>query len=195
VQTPAGRLAFRLHIAGRHNVRNALAATACALAAGAPLAAIAAGLEAFEPVKGRSRALSLIFEGRPITLVDDTYNANPDSVRAAIDVLAELPGPRLAVLGDMGEVGEQGPQFHAEVGEHARACGIEKVFTLGEQSQAMNGTHFESIEALNAAVLAELPKAVSVLVKGSRFMKMERVVEAVLGKAGQQQEQGAAHAA
>jgi UDP-N-acetylmuramoyl-tripeptide--D-alanyl-D-alanine ligase len=196
VQTPAGRLAFRLHIAGRHNVRNALAATACALAAGAPLTAIAAGLEAFEPVKGRSRALSLVLEGRPITLVDDTYNANPDSVRAAIDVLAELPGARLAVLGDMGEVGDQGPQFHTEVGEHAKARGIEKVFTLGEQSRAMKGTHFDSIEALNAAVLAELPNAASVLVKGSRFMKMERVVEAICGVAQQQeQQQGAPHAA
>jgi UDP-N-acetylmuramoyl-tripeptide--D-alanyl-D-alanine ligase len=140
--------------------------------------------------------LSLVLEGRPITLVDDTYNANPDSVRAAIDVLAELPGPRLAVLGDMGEVGGQGPQFHAEVGEHAKARGIEKVFTLGEQSRAMKGAHFESIEALNAAVLAELPNAASVLVKGSRFMKMERVVETIVGKTGQEQQQeGASHVA
>jgi UDP-N-acetylmuramoyl-tripeptide--D-alanyl-D-alanine ligase len=141
--------------------------------------------------------LSLMLEGRAITLVDDTYNANPDSVRAAIDVLAELPGPRLAVLGDMGEVGDQGPQFHVEVGEHAKARAIEKVFTLGEQSRAMKGTHFESIEALNAAVLAELPNAASVLVKGSRFMKMERVVEAIVGRTGQEQQQqeGAAHVA
>jgi UDP-N-acetylmuramoyl-tripeptide--D-alanyl-D-alanine ligase len=197
VQTPAGRLAFRLHIAGRHNVRNALAAAACALAAGAPLAAIAAGLEAFEPVKGRSRALSLKLDGRPITLVDDTYNANPDSVRAAIDVLAELPGPRLLVLGDMGEVGDQGPQFHTEVGEHARVRRIEKLFTLGAQSVAMKGTHFESIEALNAAVLGELPNTASVLVKGSRFMKMERVIEAIVGKTGQerQEQEGATHVA
>jgi UDP-N-acetylmuramoyl-tripeptide--D-alanyl-D-alanine ligase len=174
-----------------------LAAAACALAAGAPLAAIAAGLEAFEPVKGRSRALSLKLDGRPITLVDDTYNANPDSVRAAIDVLAELPGPRLLVLGDMGEVGDQGPQFHTEVGEHARVRRIEKLFTLGAQSVAMKGTHFESIEALNAAVLGELPNTASVLVKGSRFMKMERVIEAIVGKTGQerQEQEGATHVA
>jgi UDP-N-acetylmuramoyl-tripeptide--D-alanyl-D-alanine ligase len=196
VQTPAGRLVFRLHIAGRHNVRNALAATACALAAGAPLAAIAAGLEAFEPVKGRSRALSLALNGRPITLVDDTYNANPDSVRAAIDVLAELPAPRLLVLGDMGEVGNQGLQFHAEVGEHARARGIDKLFTFGDQSRAMGGSHFESIEALQAAVLSQLANAESILVKGSRFMKMERVVEAIVRQTGQQQDLGAnSHAA
>ena len=183
VKTPAGACAFRLHIAGRHNVRNALAAVACALAAGVPLAAIAQGLEAFEPVKGRSRALTVELAGRTITLVDDTYNANPDSARAAIDVLAELPGPRLLVLGDMGEVGDQGPQFHAEIGDHARARGIEQLFTLGEQSQAMRGRAFADIEALNAAVLAALPRAASVLVKGSRFMKMERVVEAITRQA------------
>jgi UDP-N-acetylmuramoyl-tripeptide--D-alanyl-D-alanine ligase len=116
---PAGALHFALHIAGRHNVRNALAATACALAAGAPLEAITRGLEAFEPVKGRSRAFSVMAAGHSLTVVDDTYNANPDSVRAAIDVLAELPGPRLLVLGDMGEVGDQGPQFHARLATRA----------------------------------------------------------------------------
>jgi len=190
VQTPAGPVAYRIHIAGRHNVRNSLAATACALAAGAPLAAIAQGLEAFEPVKGRSRAAGVVIGARTLTLVDDTYNANPDSVRAAIDVLAELPGPRLLVLGDMGEVGDRGPQFHAEIGNYARERGIEQLFTLGEQSLAMAGRHFDSIEALNEAVVQQLPRAASVLVKGSRFMKMERVVEAILA-----QSQGGAHAA
>jgi len=188
VKTPAGPVAFRLHIAGRHNVRNSLAAVACALAAGVPLAPIAQGLEAFEPVKGRSRAVALRMGARTITLVDDTYNANPDSVRAAVDVLAELPGPRLLVLGDMGEVGDQGPQFHAEVGEHARQRAIEHLFTIGDQSTAMRGHHFTSMDALNAAVLAELPHVASVLVKGSRFMKMERVVEAITAHS-QQQEQ------
>ncbi len=187
--TPAGQLEYRLHIAGRHNVRNSLAAVACALAAGVPLAAIAQGLEAFEPVKGRSRALSVPLQGRTVTLVDDTYNANPDSVRAAIDVLAELPGPRLLVLGDMGEVGNDGPAFHREVGEHARARGIEQVFTLGEQAADIAtsfgaGRHFgDDIAALNAAVVAAVTAThqapASVLVKGSRFMKMERVVQAV----------------
>ncbi|HWH72920.1 MAG TPA: UDP-N-acetylmuramoyl-tripeptide--D-alanyl-D-alanine ligase [Methylibium sp.] len=195
VETPCGPVAYPLHIAGRHNVRNSLAAVACALAAGVPLAAIAQGLAAFEPVKGRSRAVAVTIEGRPITLVDDTYNANPDSVRAAIDVLAELPGPRLAVLGDMGEVGSQGPQFHAEVGEHARARGIDRLFALGEQSTAMRGRHFADIDSLNAAVLEELRTASSVLVKGSRFMKMERVVEAILARAGGERQRGASHAA
>jgi len=184
-QTPAGSLEFALHVAGRHNVRNALAATACALAAGVPLASIAAGLSAFSPVKGRSRALSVEVAGRTVTLIDDSYNANPDSMQAAIDVLAELPGPRLLVMGDMGEVGSQGPQFHDEAGRSARALGIDALFTLGEQSQAASaafgaGRHFHEVAELAAAVLAELPHVASIVVKGSRFMKMERIVQAVV---------------
>ncbi len=193
-KTPAGPLDFSLAIAGRHNVKNALAAAACALAAKVPLAFIAAGLSAFVPVKGRSRAVPVQLPGRVLTLIDDTYNANPDSMRAAIDVLAELPGPRLLVMGDMGEVGDQGPQFHDEAGRHARACGIEQLFTLGTQSEkaAMafgRGRHFKDMTALAAAVVAELPGSGSVLVKGSRFMKMERVVEAIIASSEQQQQQ------
>jgi UDP-N-acetylmuramoyl-tripeptide--D-alanyl-D-alanine ligase len=145
------------------------------------------GLEVFEPVKGRSRALAVTLGARTLTLVDDTYNANPDSVRAAIDVLAELPGPRLLVLGDMGEVGDQGPAFHREVGDYARERGIEELFTLGAQAADMGGRHFADVDALNAAVLRSLGQAESVLVKGSRFMKMERVVEAIAAHAEQQE--------
>ena len=189
VKTPAGRLAYDLHIAGRHNVRNSMAAVACALAAGVPLTAIAQGLQSFKPVQGRSRALDVKLAGHPVTVVDDTYNANPDSARAAIDVLAELPGPRLLVLGDMGEVGDQGPQFHREIGDYARERRIESLFTLGEQAVAMGGRHFSDIDALNAAVLAQLSQAASVLVKGSRFMKMERVVQAITACDPQQQKE------
>jgi UDP-N-acetylmuramoyl-tripeptide--D-alanyl-D-alanine ligase len=182
--TPAGALHFALHIAGAHNVKNALAAVACALAAGVPLKAIAAGLEAFEPVKGRSRAMLLNYQQREITLVDDTYNANPDSVRAAIEVLAALPAPRLLVLGDMGEVGDQGPQFHAEALQLAVEKSIEKVFVTGAASglEAMKFVsiqNFDEMSDLQAAVLVNLPNVASILVKGSRFMKMERVVEAL----------------
>lgn len=193
--TPQGPLEFLLQVAGRHNVKNSLAAIACALAAGVPLAAIAAGLSAFAPVKGRSRALQLTLGGRVLSLIDDSYNANPDSVRAAIDVLAELPGPRLLVLGDMGEVGNQGPAFHAEVGAHAQARGIERLFTLGEQSAETSrsftgGRHFGSdMAALQAAVTQVLPGVGSVLVKGSRFMKMERVVEAIVAGEKEQQKE------
>jgi UDP-N-acetylmuramoyl-tripeptide--D-alanyl-D-alanine ligase len=182
--TPQGELGYSLHIAGAHNVKNSLAAVACALAAGVPLLAIAAGLEAFEPVKGRSRALMVTFKGRAITLVDDSYNANPDSVRAAIEVLADLPAPRLLVLGDMGEVGNQGPEFHAEALQLAVDKNIEKVLVTGSAS-VQAAMHFKSIEAhvdmadLQAAVRDTLPSVVSVLVKGSRFMRMEQVVEAI----------------
>ncbi len=185
--TPHGPLHFELRVAGRHNVKNALAAAACALGAGVPLQAMARGLAAFEPVKGRSRALALRLAaapGRLLTLVDDSYNANPDSVRAAIDVLADLPGPRLLVLGDMGEVGEQGPAFHAEAGQHARARGIEHFICTGElmrhAAQAFPGAlHLDAVEPLVEAVLQRLPGVVSILVKGSRFMRMERVVQTV----------------
>lgn len=188
--TPQGEVATRLHIAGRHNVTNALAAASCTLAAGAPLAAIAQGLNDFVPVKGRSRAFSARVAGREITVVDDTYNANPDSMRAAIDVLAELPGPQLLVLGDMGEVGDQGPHFHAEAGTHARAAGIALLFALGAQSVHAvtaygdgggmgSARHFNDMSALLTAVRESLPAVGSVLVKGSRFMKMEQVVEAI----------------
>ena len=178
---------FALHIAGRHNVKNAMAAAACAIAAGISLEAVSQGLAQFTPVKGRSRALSVSVQGQARTLVDDTYNANPDSVRAAIDVLAELPGPRLLVLGDMGEVGEQGPQFHAEAGRYAQACGIERMVATGELARhavAAFGaaSHFDSIDTLNAAVADALPHVQSVLVKGSRFMRMERVIEALLAR-------------
>ena len=192
-QTPVGPLRYALHIAGRHNVKNSLAALACALAAGVPLDAIAAGLAAFEPVKGRSRALALQLDGRALTLIDDSYNANPDSVRAAIEVLATLPAPRLLVLGDMGEVGDQGPQFHAEAGQLARSLGIETLFTLGQASDAAaisfgKGQHFADIDSMQAAVRSVLPQTGSVLVKGSRFMKMERVVAAITDYASQDKE-------
>ena len=177
--TPVGAIDTSLAIAGAHNVRNAMAASACAIAAGAPAAAIVQGLADFRAVTGRSRAMAVQVDGRDITLIDDAYNANPDSVRAAIDVLASLPGPHLLVLGDMGEVGARGPQFHAEVGGYARARGIEYLHTLGEQSRAMGGVHHSDIDTLNAAVLAALPSVGSVLVKGSRFMRMERVVDAI----------------
>ena len=208
--TPAGPLDFPLHIAGRHNVKNALAAATCALAAGAPLTAIAEGLGTFLPVKGRSRALSVAVRGQRVTLIDDTYNANPDSMQAAIEVLAELPAPRLLVMGDMGEVGERGGQFHEEAGVLARLRGINTLFTLGEQAvyaqrafdaAAGPSGHFKDMDSLVTAIHAVLPGVQSVLVKGSRFMKMERAVHAMeqAGNAAesppQQQKEDLPHAA
>ena len=183
LRTPSGNATLRLRIAGLHNVRNSLAAAACALAAGCPLEAVVRGLESFTAVQGRSQAFSLVRDGRSVTLVDDSYNANPDSVLAAIEVLAGLPGPRWLALGDMGEVGDQGPAFHREVGEFARRVGIDALWTVGPlcaHAAAAYGAarHFDSVDDLLSA-LAQSPAAASVLVKGSRFMKMERVVAAL----------------
>ena len=191
VRTPMGEATFSLHMAGQHNVRNALAATAAALGAGVPLTLIAQGLQTFEPVKGRSQLRSLTLHGRALTLVDDSYNANPDSVRAAIDMLAGLPGPHWLVLGDMGEVGTQGPAFHAEVGHYARERGIEHVWTAGElcahaaQAYGPSARHFPTGADIVAALPTpdQAPVVGSVLVKGSRFMKMEQVVSALTGAA------------
>src|SRR5258706_7100552 len=188
IHTPAGAITAGLQAAGLHNVKNALAATACALAAGCPLEAIGRGLESFAPVKGRSQVRRMQREGRDVTLVDDTYNANPDSVRAAIDVLAGLPGPRWLVLGDMGEVGTNGPAFHREVGAYAQERGIDQLWTAGtlstHASAAFHGArHFDDVKTLIAA-LPMAPSALSVVVKGSRFMKMEQVVAALLSAAG-----------
>ncbi len=129
-----------------------------------------------------------------ITLIDDSYNANPDSVNAALDLLATLPAPRLMVLGDMGEVGHQGEQFHAQAGTLAHQLGIERLFTHGPLSsaaarQAQGARHFDDMPTLIAAVLEELPGTASVLVKGSRFMRMERVVEAITQHAQHHHEQ------
>jgi len=184
LHTPQGDAVVALRIAGRHNVKNALAATASALAAGIALPHVVSGLNDFEPVKGRSQVRPLTRHGKALTLIDDSYNANPDSVRAAIDVLAALPAPRWLLLGDMGEVGDQGPAFHAEVGEHARAVGIEQVWCLGTLARhaadafGAHARHFDNMATL-LAQLPGVPAYQSVLVKGSRFMKMEQVVAAL----------------
>lgn len=178
-ETPLGKISYCLSIAGRHNVKNSLAAIACAIAAKVSLKDMVQGLQAFRPVKGRSFTQQLNCYERDILLIDDTYNSNPDSMKVAIDSLAEMQAPRLIVMGDMGEVGEQGLAFHAEVGEYAQAKKIERLFTLGELSAEAakhfkGAEHFNSIEALNEAVAIELRSVSSILVKGSRFMKMER---------------------
>ena len=190
VDTPVGELNAQLFVAGEHNVHNALAAIACCIAAGIPLATIEKGLSEFEPVAGRSRSLTVGLGERQLLLIDDTYNANPDSVRAAINVLAQSPSPRLLVLGDMGEVGTQGAEFHAEVGRYAQASGVEHLITLGELSRDaakvfVNAKHCQSIDEVYAQVQARLPGISTVLVKGSRFMRMERVVHAIQSWADQ----------
>ena len=184
--TPAGEAQATLAIPGLHNVRNALAAAACAHAAGIPPAAIGAGLSAFRPYSGR---LQVKRTAAGATLIDDSYNANPDSVRAAIDVLVACPGPTALVLGDMGEVGAQGPEFHAEVGRYAKQKGVGTLLALGTATpEAVKAFGSEGFHFHEAEKLVEQVKDVkTVLVKGSRFMKMERVVALLTG------EKGAAH--
>ncbi len=170
----------RLGLAGEHNQRNALAAAAGACALDVPLADIKRGLESFQGVSGRLRT----FLGHhSATIIDDTYNASPESTKAAIGVLAARPAPRILVLGDMGELGIDALALHREIGRLAVASGIDELFAIGEFSKEAarafgpTARHFENIETLTAALLPRAVAGVSVLVKGSRFMKMERVVE------------------
>ena len=184
---PSGSAHVVLRVPGRHMACNALAATAVAYAAGVPLMAIVGGLEAFQPVRGR---LVTLRTGDGVTVIDDTYNANPDSVRAAIDVLAARPAPRWLVLGDMGEVGDEGPAFHREIGAHARASGIERMLVTGDLAQeaarafGAAAEHFATVDALAERVASDAHDGITVLVKGSRFMRMERVVAALTAQAG-----------
>lgn len=191
--TPAGAFEASLQVLGAHNARNALAATAAALAANVPLDAIRRGLEAFSPVKGRLQVKhAAVGALAGATVIDDTYNANPDSMRAAIDVLASMPAPRVLVMGDMGEVGDNGPEFHREVGAYAGERGIDALYALGDAARdscpAFVATakpdaaahHFDDVDALVAHLLpAGFGAGATLLVKGSRFMRMERVVDAL----------------
>jgi UDP-N-acetylmuramoyl-tripeptide--D-alanyl-D-alanine ligase len=169
-----------LHVAGEHNQRNALAAAATAIALNIPLQTVRDGLEDFEGVAGRLRTYG---GHKDATIIDDTYNANPDSVRAAIDVLAAKPGKRYLVLGDMGELGADAPAMHADIGAYARHAALDGLFALGTLTEqtvielGRDGWHFESPEDLLEELEKVLAPNVTVLVKGSRFMKMERVVE------------------
>lgn len=180
VVTPAGNVDLTLPVPGLHNVRNALASIGAALAAGAPLASAVRALQAFSAVAGRMQR-TVLDDGS--TLIDDTYNANPDSVRVAVDVLSQLPSPRALVLGDMGEVGDNGPAMHREVGAYAREQGIDALYTLGEASReaaaafGSGAMACHSIEEIVTALQSMRPA--SLLVKGSRFMRMERVVKLV----------------
>jgi UDP-N-acetylmuramoyl-tripeptide--D-alanyl-D-alanine ligase len=180
VTTPQGIFTADLQVPGAHNARNALAATAAAIVLNISLETIAAGLEKFSGVAGRLQRKDALHGA---TLIDDTYNANPASMRAAISVLAQVSGKHILVLGDMGELGDEAATFHAEIGSEARRAGIEELYALGALSGnavrefGSGARHFESIEDLQAALEKELDAKTTVLVKGSRFMKMERVVQ------------------
>jgi UDP-N-acetylmuramoyl-tripeptide--D-alanyl-D-alanine ligase len=177
--TPLGAAKIQLPLPGAHNARNALAAAAACLAAGVPLAPIVRGLSSYDGMQGR---LQQKRGAGGATVIDDSYNANPDSMRAAIDVLAALPGRRLFVMGDMGEVGDAAGQLHDEIGGYAKSQGIDALFALGEKSVAAvhnfggGAQHFKDVDTLVAALRPLMDQDAIVLVKGSRFMKMERIV-------------------
>jgi UDP-N-acetylmuramoyl-tripeptide--D-alanyl-D-alanine ligase len=178
-RTPAGEMKLVLQVPGEHNARNALAAATAALALHVPLTTIVKGLEAFGGVAGRLQRKQALHGA---VVIDDTYNANPASMHAALEVLAQASGKRIFVLGDMGELGDDAVQFHHEIGVAARELGIERMFALGAMSAGAvsefgaGAQHFADIEALQTALEKEMDAQTTVLVKGSRFMKMERVV-------------------
>ncbi len=189
---------FSLNVPGVHNIRNALAAAAACSAAGATLDAIAEGLQAYAGTRGRLQRMPGV---QACTLVDDTYNANPDSVRAAIDVLAATPGRRILVLGDMGEIGGSSAQLHDEIGGYAKSMGVDALFALGDMSAVAarnfgeGGHHYRTLDALLKTLLPLLDADTVVLVKGSRFMRMERVVEALAEGRGAVANKGGVNAA
>jgi UDP-N-acetylmuramoyl-tripeptide--D-alanyl-D-alanine ligase len=182
LHTSFGMVDINLPLLGRHNVMNALAATAACLALGIDLAIIKQGLESVQAV---NRRLQIKTTKSGACLLDDCYNASPSSLRAAIDVLAMYPGKKILVLGDMKELGPDEKAMHFACGEYAKAAGIDLMLCLGELAQeaaAGFGTaaqHFNLKQDLLNALKPMLGKNVNVLVKGSRSMKMEDIAEAL----------------
>ncbi len=181
------RIETLLPVGGAHNARNAVAAAAVALALDVDADTIAAGLAAFRPVGGRS-AVVMLDDGT--RLIDDTYNANPASMAAAIDTLGRFDGSRVLVMGDMGELGPAAAALHREVGERARDGGVHRLLALGPLSAGAAaafgdaGRSFDDFDELIAALKQEVGAGVTVLVKGSRAMRMERVTRALTGDDG-----------
>ena len=182
LNTREGTVDFKLNMLGKHNVTNALAASAVAAALGLSNAEIAGGLSNFSGVKGRLQRKNGL---NGAALIDDTYNANPDSMKAAIEVLAKQAGKKIFVMGDMAELGTDSAQMHAEIGAYAKQKGVEILLTMGEycvhtaRAFGKNATHYASLQALLNAASGLMKKDATVLVKGSRFMQMERVVAAL----------------
>jgi UDP-N-acetylmuramoyl-tripeptide--D-alanyl-D-alanine ligase len=180
---PDATLDIALQVPGEHNAMNALAAAATAFALDVSHRSIVAGLSGFGGVKGRLQRKPALHGS---TFIDDTYNANPDSVKAALAVLAQLPGRKVLVLGDMGELGHDAAALHREIGLAARAATVDRLLALGELTQETVGAfgagamHFERIQELLAELENELTPDTTVLVKGSRFMQMERVVQSFM---------------
>ncbi len=204
LHAPAGCMAIRLALAGRHNVLNALAAAAAAVSAGATLEQVRSGLARVSAVRGR---LQLRRRSDGGWLIDDSYNANPSSVRAGLEVLAQMPRRRWLVLGDMAELGDFAAASHREIGELARSMGVERLYSYGAlaalaaEGFGPNAQRFEDATALQRALTQALEPAVTLLVKGSRVNRLERLVEVLApedpgrGSSGSSGSSGAAGAA
>jgi UDP-N-acetylmuramoyl-tripeptide--D-alanyl-D-alanine ligase len=183
LRTPQGGITMRLSLLGRHNVMNALAASSAAQAAGASLADIQAGLEKLKAVSGR---LEVKRGAGGARVLDDTYNANPGSLAAGVEVLKSSGGERVLVLGDMGELGEAAGEIHRRVGELAKRLGIERMYAVGELTREAvsafgeGARHFSSHEALVEELRRHMHADMTVLVKGSRSSRMERVVAGIV---------------
>lgn len=181
--TPNGEIVIKLNLFGLHNVKNALAASACCIAIDIPLSLVKDGLQSMQAVKGRMQSKAGLRNSR---IIDDTYNANPASLDAAIEAVCGTSNRCWLVLGDMGELGDAGPGSHEHAGAYARAAGIERLYALGELSKhavqafGEGARHFSNRETLIAAISKELEDGLSVLVKGSRAMSMEYIVQALV---------------
>jgi UDP-N-acetylmuramoyl-tripeptide--D-alanyl-D-alanine ligase len=188
LRAPSGATPIELHLAGGHNVLNALCAAAAATAAGASLDDVRSGIATMRPVPGR---LQLKTAPSGAWIVDDSYNANPSSMKAGIEVLASVDARRWLVMGDMGELGDFADASHGEIGRFARDHHIDRLFATGKLSAlaveafGQGGEWFADTESLSRAVNSELTREVCVLVKGSRSSRLERVVEALVGAASQ----------
>jgi UDP-N-acetylmuramoyl-tripeptide--D-alanyl-D-alanine ligase len=192
VMTFEGReIAFRIGAPGRHWVSNALGVIACAAALGADPEVTARALADFKAPAGRGRQHRLAVSGGAITLIDDSYNANPASVRAALDVLGSATGRKLAALGDMLELGDHAPMLHAELASPIATSGIDRVYTAGRAMRhlhetlpsARRGVHVDDAAKLLPVIEAELRPGDTLLVKGSLGMRMGRIIEALLTRA------------
>lgn len=183
ITTPKGNISLTLPLLGNHNIMNALAATAATLAIGIDLSAIKAGLENTKPAIGRMQQYPL---ANQILVIDDTYNANPFSLDAAVNTLVTIPGKKILVLGDMKELGPEAKQFHAKAGEKAKQAGVDFLYTLGELSQITtlhfgeHAEHFFEREKLIASLQKQITEKTTILVKGSRSMKMEQIVASIV---------------
>jgi UDP-N-acetylmuramoyl-tripeptide--D-alanyl-D-alanine ligase len=189
LQSPLGERSVQLNVGGEHNVRNATAAAAAAVQAGATLDDVVRGLAAMQPVSGRLQPVRTRHGAR---LIDDSYNANPSSMRAGIDVLTQLPGTAWLVMGDMGELGEQARTSHVDIGIYARAKGVRQLFATGPLSRlavesfGTGATWFADTQLLARALDSQLSGDITLLVKGSRSNRLERVVAHLTGIAAQE---------